>query len=96
MLLHVELVALKKQRCDYRVSAFKVCRGQVRKARSQLGEENGDIAGFLEKVSFYNEVNVGYLKETTRWSYIVKNASANDIAVILAQVMSDIEDSNAP
>jgi len=41
-------------------------------------------------------VNVFYLKETARWSYIVKNASANDIAVIIDQAMADIEDSNPP
>ena len=39
-------------------------------------------------------MNVFYLKETARWSYIVKNAFANDIAVIIDQAMVDIEDSN--
>lgn len=37
-----------------------------------------------------------YLKETARWSYIVKNASANNIAVIIGQAMANIEDSNSP
>ena len=41
-------------------------------------------------------MNVFYLKETARWSYIVKNASANDIAIIIDQAMADIEDSNPP
>ena len=49
---------------------------------------------FLEKPSFYNAVNVFYLKDTARWSYIVKNAGANDIAVILDQAMADIEEAN--
>ena len=35
------------------------------------------------------------MKETARWSYIVKNASANDIAVKLDLAMKDIEESNA-
>ena len=47
---------------------------------------------FLGKASFYNAVNVFYLKDTTRWSYIVKNASADDIAVIIDQSMADIEE----
>lgn len=50
----------------------------------------------MEKASFYNAVNVFYLKETARWSYIVKHASANDIAVIIDQAMADIEDRNPP
>ncbi len=34
------------------------------------------------------------MKETARWFYIVKNASANDISVIIDQAMEDIEESN--
>ena len=64
--------------------------------RAELLEHYGDIPTFLEKVSFYNAVNVYYLKETARWSYIVKHASANDIAVIIDQAMADIEESNLP
>ena len=43
-----------------------------------------------EKTSFCNAKNVFYLKETSRWSYIVENAGANDIAVIIDQAMADI------
>lgn len=64
------------------------------KRRAELIEQYGEIPAFLEKASFYNAVNVFYLKETARWSYIVKNAGANDIAVILDQAMADIEESN--
>ena len=35
-----------------------------------------------------------FLKETSRWSYIVENAGANDIAVIIDQAMADIEEMN--
>jgi len=35
----------------------------------------------LEDPSFYNAANVYYLPEDARWSYLVDNASANDIAV---------------
>ena len=75
---------------------LKFAGDKFERRRSELVKEYGDIPAFLEKVSFYNAVNVYYLKETARWSYIVKNASANHIAVILDQAMSDIEDSNAP
>ena len=51
---------------------------------------------FLEKDSFYRSKNVFRLNETSRWSYIVKNASADDIAVILDKAMADIEDKNPP
>ena len=66
------------------------------KRRKELQEQYGDIPAFLEKPSFYNAANVFYLKETARWSYIVKNASANNIAVIIDQAMADIEESNPP
>lgn len=75
---------------------LKFAGDKFEKRRTELKEQYGDIPAFLEKVSFYNAVNVFYLKETARWSYIVKNASANDIAVILDQAMADIEESNPP
>ncbi len=61
---------------------LKFAGDKFEKRRQELLDQYGDIPAFLEKVSFYNAVNVFYLKETARWSYIVKNASANDIAVI--------------
>ena len=75
---------------------LKFAGDKFEKRRAELVEQYGEIPAFLEKVSFYNAVNVFYLKETARWSYIVKNASANDIAVIIDQAMADIEDSNPP
>ena len=75
---------------------LKFAGDKFEKRRAELLEQYGDIPAFLEKASFYNAVNVFYLKETARWSYIVKNASANDIAVIIDQAMADIEDSNPP
>lgn len=75
---------------------LKFAGDKFERRRAELLEQYGDIPAFLEKVSFYNAVNVYYLKETARWSYIVKNASANDIAVILDQAMVDIEESNTP
>lgn len=75
---------------------LKFAGDKFEKRRAELKDQYGDIPVFLEKASFYNAVNVFYLKETARWSYIVKNASANDIAIIIDQAMADIEDSNPP
>lgn len=73
---------------------LKFAGDKFEKRRAEIKEQYGDIPVFLEKRSFYNAVNVFYLKETARWSYIVKNAGSNDIAVILDQAMSDIEADN--
>ena len=73
---------------------LKFAGNKFEKRRTELIEQYGDVPAFLEKVSFYNAVNVFYLKETARWSYIVAHASSNDIAVILDQAMKDIEESN--
>lgn len=73
---------------------LKFAGDKYEKRRNELIEQYGDIPAFLEKASFYNAANVFYLKETARWSYIVKNASANDIAVIIDQAMADIVESN--
>ncbi len=75
---------------------LKFTGNKFEKRRAELIKEHGEIPAFLDKVSFYNAVNVFYLKETARWSYIVKHASANDIAVIIDQAMADIEESNQP
>lgn len=64
------------------------------KRRQEIIDEHGEDTEFLEETSFYNAKNVFYLKETARWTYIVKNASANDIAIILDQAMADIEEDN--
>lgn len=66
------------------------------KRRAELIDEHGDVPAFLEKDSFYRAKNVFYLPETSRWHYIVKNASSDTIAVILDQAMKDIEDRNPP
>lgn len=75
---------------------LKFAGDKFEKRRVELIEQYGEIPAFLEKVSFYNAVNVFYLKETARWSYIVNHAGDNDIAVIIDQAMADIEGSNPP
>lgn len=64
--------------------------------RREIIEQYGDVPVFLEKVSFYNAENVYYLDEHCRWSYIVKNASADDIAVKIDKALADIEAKNPP
>lgn len=73
---------------------LKFAGDKFEKRRNELLEQYGNVPAFLDKVSFYNAVNVFYLQKTARWSYIVKNASANDIAVIIDQAMADIEKRN--
>ncbi|MDD4431999.1 MAG: type I restriction-modification system subunit M N-terminal domain-containing protein, partial [Bacteroidales bacterium] len=66
------------------------------KRRTEITKQYGDVPAFLEKKSFYLSENVFYLNETSRWSHIVTNASADDIAVIIDKAMRDIEDGNPP
>ena len=78
---------------------LKFAGDKFEKRRAEIAEANKDKDPVLveilqNKVSSYNAVNVFFLKETARWAYIVKNAGANDIAVILDQAMADIEESN--
>ena len=75
---------------------LKFAGDKFEKRRAELLEQYGNIPAFLEKASFYNAVNVFYLKDTARWTYLVSNASANNIAVIIDQAMADIEASNPP
>lgn len=45
----------------------------------------------LEDPAFYNAANVYYLPEVARWSYLVKNAGANDIAIKIDTAMAETE-----
>lgn len=62
--------------------------------RKELIEEYGDVPAFLEKPSFYNAANVFYLPEESRWSYLVANASQNDIATKIDTAMARAEEKN--
>lgn len=66
------------------------------KRREEIAAQYGDVPAFLEKKSFYLSENVFYLNENSRWDHIVKNASADEIAVIIDTAMKDIEDGNPP
>jgi type I restriction enzyme M protein len=73
---------------------LKFAGDKFEKQRAELIKKHGENSNYLDKPPFYNADNVFYLIETARWSYIVKHASANDIAVIIDQAMADIEESN--
>lgn len=62
--------------------------------RKELIEQYGDIPAFLEKPSFYNAVNVFYLPEPARWTYLVDHAGDNAIATIIDNAMSETEKAN--
>jgi len=73
---------------------LKFAGDKFEKRREAIKAQYGDIPAFLEKPSFYLSENVFYLSETSRWSYIVRNASSDEIAVILDKAMADIEEKN--
>lgn len=49
---------------------------------------------YLEMPQFYLSQNIFFLNETSRWEYIVNNASSSNIATIIDLAMKDIEDTN--
>jgi len=49
---------------------------------------------YIEMPDFYNMNNVFFLKEISRWSYIVKKARQNDIALIIDTALHTIEKDN--
>ena len=64
------------------------------KRRAELIEKYDNNKIFLEKPSFYNAVNVFYLNEYARWSYLVQHSSDNDIAIKIDNAMANIENTN--
>lgn len=49
---------------------------------------------YIEMAPFYNEKNVFFLEEESRWSYISKNAKQNDIALKIDTALHTIEKDN--
>ena len=60
-----------------------------RKALIAKGQEK-----YIEMPEFYNQNNVFFLEETSRWSYIIKNAKQNDIALKIDTALHNIEKAN--
>jgi type I restriction enzyme M protein len=50
---------------------------------------------YVEMKDFYNMKNVFFLEETSRWSYIIKNAKQDDIAIKIDTALHNIEKNNA-
>ena len=73
---------------------LKFAGDKFEKRRTQIEEEHPDLLMLREMPASYNAENVYYLNETSRWSYIVKNASSNDIAIKIDTAMKDIEEDN--
>ncbi|MCF8325527.1 MAG: type I restriction-modification system subunit M [Leadbetterella sp.] len=49
---------------------------------------------YIEMSEFYNQSNVFFLDEISRWSYIIKNSKQNDIALKIDTALHNIEKNN--
>ena len=60
--------------------------------RAKLIAEGKDK--YIEMAEFYNMNNVFFLEETSRWSYLIKRAKQNDIALLIDTALHAIEKNN--
>ncbi|MBK8243277.1 MAG: N-6 DNA methylase [Saprospiraceae bacterium] len=60
--------------------------------RSKLINEGKEK--YIELSDFYNMSNVFFLEETSRWSYLIKRAKQNDIALLIDTALHTIEKNN--
>ena len=49
---------------------------------------------YIEMADFYNQSNVFFLDEISRWNYILKNSKQNDIALKIDTALHNIEKNN--
>jgi type I restriction enzyme M protein len=49
---------------------------------------------FMEMKEFYNQKNIFYLPEESRWSHIIKQAKQNDISIKIDTALNNVEKSN--
>lgn len=73
---------------------LKFAGDKFERRRKEIIEKYGDTPVFLEKPAFYNAQNIFYLDEESRWSTLVANAGANDIAVRIDAAMAKAEERN--
>lgn len=73
---------------------IKFASDKFEKRRQEIKDKHGDIPVYLENKSFYTAENVFYLEPECRWSYLVNEASSNDIAVKIDTAMATIEKDN--
>ncbi|BDD38066.1 type I restriction-modification system subunit M [Streptococcus ruminantium] len=72
----------------------KFASDKFEKRRLEIIEQYGENEVFLNNKNFYTAENVFYLKEESRWSYLVQEASSNDIAVKIDKAMTELEKEN--
>lgn len=75
---------------------IKFVSDKFEKCRKGIIEKYGNKPVYLESDSFYRSENVFYLPETSRWDYIVENASSNKITTIIDKALNDISERNEP
>ena len=71
---------------------LKFASDKFEERRKELIEEGKNK--YLEMAVFYNEKNVFFLEEESRWSYIIKNAKQNDISLKIDTALHTIEKNN--
>lgn len=86
----------KNRDCVMGLVFLKFAGDKFKKRRAEIKAEHGDVPAFLEKQSFYGSKNVYYLPEHCRWDFLVGNAGADEIAVMIDTAMRDIADKNEP
>ena len=71
---------------------LKFASDKFEKRRKELIAEGKEK--YVEMKDFYTMKNVFYLEEISRWSYIIKNAKQNDIALKIDTALNTIEKNN--
>ena len=71
---------------------LKVISDKFEDRRSTLIAE--DKEAYIEMEAFYQEKNVFYLPESSRWPYLQRNAKQDDIALLIDTAMSQVEKNN--
>lgn len=71
---------------------LKFTSDKFEKRKQELIDEGQEK--YVEMKEFYNMKNVFFLNENSRWSYIIKNAKQDDIAIKIDTALHDIEKNN--
>lgn len=71
---------------------LKFASDKFEERRKELIEDNKEK--YIEMKEFYNMKNVFFLPEISRWSYIIKNAKQDDIALKIDTALHTIEKNN--
>lgn len=71
---------------------LKFTSDKFEKRKQELIDEGQEK--YVEMKEFYNMKNIFFLNENSRWSYIIKNAKQDDIAIKIDTALHDIEKNN--